>query len=219
METKILVDLGSYNLMNDQRLLIPFLRNDKIGFMNNKGEIIIDAKFSTYEGECYCSNDLIKVGVDHIEGYTRPSNRVACYHWNLFGLINFMGKYIYEPQYREINVSKESGSVILRNEDLKYGVGDITGNVIVPFGKYDWMDNFENGLARVLNRKPSSNAKWGIINDKGEEVLPLEYDKIWKLNHYFETIIAEKGQQKLKIDFVRQNTCRNPRAVKRRQRD
>ena len=63
METKILVDLGSYNLMNDQRLLIPFLRNDKIGFMNNKGEIIIDKiRIDLWESGAELAE---RVGVSH----------------------------------------------------------------------------------------------------------------------------------------------------------
>uniref|UniRef100_UPI004027CCBD WG repeat-containing protein n=1 Tax=Prevotella sp. TaxID=59823 RepID=UPI004027CCBD len=36
-------------------------------------------------------------------------------------------------------------------------------------------------LAEARDRKahPERYAKWGIINEKGEEVLPLEYDSIW----------------------------------------
>ena len=69
---------------------------------------------------------------------------------------------------------------VLMNEMHQWGVIDQNGVVIVPFGKYSWIDNFDQGLARVNTRIPQGGSryatvkKWGIINEKGEEVLPLE---------------------------------------------
>ena len=37
--------------------------------------------------------------------------------------------------------------VVIKNG--KYGVTDLEGNVVVPFGKYAWIDGFDHGLARV----------------------------------------------------------------------
>ena len=70
------------------------------------------------------------------------------------------------------------------------------GQVVVPYGKYAWIDKFDNGFARVRTEgltnttldspfkkkqeeHPEQFAKWGIINEQGEEVLPLEYDEVW----------------------------------------
>lgn len=105
---------------------------------------------------------------------------------------------------------------VIQNSDRQWGVTDLKGNVIVPFGKYGWIDGFDSGLARVCDHgamyyhkniigiidfendtiiegdaitaeydrirkeKPDYYSKWGIINESGEEVLPLEYDEIWK---------------------------------------
>lgn len=77
---------------------------------------------------------------------------------------------------------------------------DPAGNIVIPKGRYHWIYGFRNGLARVQGRthntrKVSSlsletNAltrykipgKWhkeqGIINERGEEVMPLEYE-VW----------------------------------------
>lgn len=114
---------------------------------------------------------------------------------------------------------KTYGNVIVAQSiDYQWGVLDLEGNVIVPFGKYGWIDGFESGLARVRthgnsgrvgntkaildfmsensqviegesvleayiksdrSKNPSKYAKWGIINEKGEEVLPVEYDDVW----------------------------------------
>ena len=78
--------------------------------------------------------------------------------------------------------------MVIQRSDYKWGVTDLDGNIIVPFGKYDWIDGFDQGLARVkIGRAPSNQVdndnKWGIINEQGEEVLPVEYDEIWNFFH------------------------------------
>ncbi|MBO7561331.1 MAG: WG repeat-containing protein [Bacteroidales bacterium] len=102
-----------------------------------------------------------------------------------------------------INFNEEHhyGSItLLRRGWDEYSVIDSSGNTIVPFGKYQYIDGFEQGLARVkkgdaweiiawvpLDGETSQQRnvkneeeKWGIINENGEEVLPVVYDDIWK---------------------------------------
>lgn len=77
---------------------------------------------------------------------------------------------------------------VVQNENFLYAVIDNDGNIIVPYGKYGWISGFCGGLARVVSYYnlarsrvgsiPESE-KWGIIDEKGNEVLPLEYDEIW----------------------------------------
>lgn len=115
-------------------------------------------------------------------------------------------------------IEKRSGNVIVvQHSNYEWGVIDKNGNIIVPFGKYGWIDGFDSGLARVRShghsgrvgnailiikdlenwdvvegkdniqryhdeerlKKPQNYAKWGIINEAGEEVLPVEYDDVW----------------------------------------
>lgn len=95
------------------------------------------------------------------------------------------------------------------------------GQVVVPYGKYTWIDRFDTGLARVRTagltnttldspykkkreEHPEQFAKWGIINEQGEEVLPLEYDEIW--NFYGKkrkSTYVEKNKQAW--DFILSN--------------
>lgn len=45
---------------------------------------------------------------------------------------------------------KQFGNIIVaRNSDRQWGVIDSNNNIIVPFGKYAWIDGFDNGLCRV----------------------------------------------------------------------
>ena len=72
---------------------------------------------------------------------------------------------------------------VVQLSDYKWGVVNSDDEIVVPFGKYDWIDGYDSGLARVKIGKASKETsginKWGIINEKGEEVLPVEYDNIW----------------------------------------
>ena len=88
---------------------------------------------------------------------------------------------------------------VIQREDYRYGVTDMEGNVIVPFGKYNWIDGYDHGLARVIINTPVENSpfpsrKLGIINEKGEEVLPVEYDQIWNFyekNRYSTRVVKD----------------------------
>ena len=73
-------------------------------------------------------------------------------------------------------------------QDNKWRVEDTNSNIIVPPEKYDYIDGFDVcGLARVKksgktdldNPQNSTNDAWGIINTRGEEILPLKYSEIW----------------------------------------
>ena len=66
-----------------------------------------------------------------------------------------------------------SNKLFVKVENNKYGFTDSNGNIVVDY-KYDKAYEFnEYGFASV--RK---DGKWGAINDKGEEVAPLDYEII-----------------------------------------
>lgn len=106
-----------------------------------------------------------------------------------------MEKYIVKEKYGKV--------AVVQNKAYQWGVIDSEGHFIVPFGKYGWIDGFDSGLARVRthlfpNGKKSilSLCKWGIINENGEEVLPLDYDNIWIFfeKHRYSTTVEKDGQ-------------------------
>ena len=54
-------------------------------------------------------------------------------------------------------------------------------NVIVPLRKYEFIGMLDNAYARVYNYdRESGRKKWGIIDMNGREVVPLDYDYVWK---------------------------------------
>lgn len=75
-----------------------------------------------------------------------------------------------------------------------YGVFNLNDNVIVEVGKYDYIDGFRNGIARV-----KKGSKWGIINEQGDEVHNVIYDSISKFYECdYVTIVFRKGDSHFK---------------------
>ncbi len=183
--TKILVPASSYKLSEDERLLVPFTNGDKIGFVNKEGEIVVKPQYSMCYGECYDESDYIRVAVDDLRGFARKDGSVSSYKRPVYGLINSEGKIVIEPSlYSLVPAMGNKELYTVQTKDYKYGVLRIDGTEVVPFGKYSWIDGFDNGLARVkiksvANELQGQRDKWGLIDEDGNEVLPVEYDEIW----------------------------------------
>ena len=183
--TKVLVPASSYNMQDDNRLLIPFTCDDKIGFANKEGEVVVKPQFSMYYGDCYDESDNIRVAIDDLYGFPRSGGKVATYKRPMYGLINYKGETIFEPSfYLLLSAIGNKKIYTVQNNLFEYAVLNIDGTEVVPFGKYNWIDGFDNGLARVrignvTNGQKENGNKWGLINENGKEVLPLEYDNIW----------------------------------------
>jgi hypothetical protein len=79
------------------------------------------------------------------------------------------------------------GFATILKED-KWSVIDRNNNYVVPPGKYDYIDGFDkcglarvkiNGKTHIFDPEKSTRDRWGIIDTKGNEVLPLVYSEIW----------------------------------------
>ncbi len=209
--TKVLVSAEGYDFSADKRLLIPFTSGEKIGFVNRNGEIVTKPQFTMYYGECYCEEDFVRVGITESYGYPRSGGKVATYQRTKFGLINYKGEMLLDTVYQSMAPAIGNKSLFTVQKDYKHGVINAFGDVIVPFGTYDWIDGFDRGLARVKIGKTSSNLanndnKWGLIDEQGNEVLPVEYKAIWNFYgkpQYSNIIVTtEDGMNKILKDFL-----------------
>ena len=61
----------------------------------------------------------------------------------------------------------------------KYGFVDESDNLVID-KIYDWASNFDDGYCVVENKD-----KRGIINKKGDIVIPLKYDNVQKIENHF----------------------------------
>ena len=57
-------------------------------------------------------------------------------------------------------------------------------------------ENLEDFIRLDKAKHPEQYAKWGIINEEGEEVLPVEYDDIWNFlgKNRFSTKVVKDGE-------------------------
>jgi len=94
------------------------------------------------------------------------------------GVINCDGEFLLEPNYRHIGVSDDKKILTIQHMDYQYEVITIDGEVIIPKGKYPWIDTSEKELIRV-NGFIRKDKRWGAIDAKGNVVLPLRYSMIW----------------------------------------
>lgn len=118
-----------------------------------------------------------------------------------------------DKEYRRKKTPINSTLTAVQNNDYKWGAINEAGEVVIPFGKYAWIDGFQNGLAKVIGIRDATNsivifddsgepeAAQGIVNEKGEEVLPLEY-YVWKFyGKDYPTIKFFKGEKEFRVSY------------------
>lgn len=107
-----------------------------------------------------------------------------------YGIINFEGKIIIKPIYEEIrNMPYREGELIVKKQG-KYGVVSINGGKLLDC-KYDYItgDNYYSeekkyeldGYIVGINNE-DGKMQYGYINNKREQILDVEFDKIYRMN-------------------------------------
>lgn len=193
-KVQVVIDGSEYNIAEDKRFFIPFLKGDisirKWGVMNRKGEIIIQPEYDFVNCDFYSESTLIRVGITH--HYDKYSS--GFYPRHRVGLFDALGNSILDVIYSGIIESTDKTVFTVNNMEGLYGVVNNKKEIVVPFGKYTYISGFDCGLARVIR-----DNKWGIVDEKGEEVLPAIYDKIWNFyrKNRDSTNVVKDGNQTL----------------------
>lgn len=131
--------------------------NDKDGFIDLNGNIVIEPKF----------DGVVKINGDMRGGF---SQGMACVKYNgKWGVINKKGNFIIPPQFEEILTPFQEGLAAIKVKD-KIGFIDSTGKIVIAC-EYDALSlnepnhismGFNNGLCLVVK-----NGMWGYINKNG----------------------------------------------------
>lgn len=196
---QVVVSANEYNFSNEKRLLIPFVDKwGRMGLLNNKGDVVLKSNYYSIRGNCYNENDFLIIGLAKPKAFERKTWPPSIYTYHKFGVIDYAGHWIIniDPGFMEIYPSDDNILFTIRDFDYFYGVIDNKGNEIVSLGTYGYIDIFYRGLARV-----KSGEKWGIINRKGEIVVPIEYDKIWNFRGKNCTVKAYKDNTLKEFSF------------------
>lgn len=183
-DTRILVSQSSYEIKDDDRFLIPFVQGTQIGFVNKETEVVIPASYDFVLDDFYHEESLVRVGKTYGVAYPRKTTEPAVYLRKIYGLLKSNGELLIPIEYEGIVMPKFSNRIVLRSCKSGYAVIDSKGDFVVPFGKYNYIDGYQQGYARVKLGKQTNglwetDALWGIIDEDGKEVLKPIYKNIW----------------------------------------
>ena len=169
-------------LKNEELYLLPIIKDGKIGMINHNAEIVIDAIYDRISTNCFSEDDYLCV-----------------WQGKKCGIINTKGQEILPIEYDHIAIGQEC-DIFTVDKNYKHAVVNAQNEYIVEPGVYDWIGGFRQGFARVKVNGNSKDIfiggdKWGIINEKGEVVLPIEYNSIWGFyKKTYPTIVLEKSR-------------------------
>lgn len=155
------------------------------GFINTDGQIAIPTEYSKVAD---FQEDRVAVQKNGDCGYLRPDGSLAvdfkyskCLDFSdgkavvykgsrKAGLVDKNGKEIIKPSLNKLlGFSEDRGLV----RDEKYRFYYITDQARIYDGYYEKASQFQHGVAVV-----QMDGKWGIINQKGIEIIPPKYDQI-----------------------------------------
>ena len=126
-------------------------RDGQCGYIDEKGKELVEFEFS----KCLDFEDGKAV--------VYKGNRKA-------GLIDSIGRVLIEPSINKLYDFSE-GRGLVRDDNYRFYY--ITEQANLYDGYYQKASSFQHGVAVV-----QVNDRWGIINQKGMEIIPPKYDKI-----------------------------------------
>jgi len=158
---------------------------DEYGYIDTTGRIAIAAQFSKAsvfseglaavqkEGNCgYIDrNGAVVIPFEYSKCLEFKDGRAVVYRGlRKAGLINRQGEQLIAPSLDRL-LNFQEGRGLVRDEQYRFYY--ITEQANLYDGYYQKASEFKHGVAVV-----QVNGKWGIINQKGIEIIPPKYDKI-----------------------------------------
>lgn len=206
---------------------------NKCGLIDNQENIIVDFKYNTIGAfknglaqVCIGNNCYLDKGKNlHKYGYIDKTGKeiipaqydcmsdfidglaVACIDDKAI-FIDRTGKKVSQSTYDTANNFSENIASV--RKDRKWQLIDKNWKTIAIIPKkYHHIHDFENGLALVsIYQKDIDKFKKGVINKKGKEIIPTEYDSIQRRNGFFivnkdkkSGIVDNKGKQVTPIQY------------------
>lgn len=159
---EVVVPIGKYESIDINDTYMVVGKGGKKGVLNQKGLEIVP--IGMYEK---CSiREIDEMNHYYIE---IESNKQR-------GALNDNGKvFIPIGKYEDFNVINQDLAIVKSNGGN--GIVDKNGTLIVPIGKYDKL------IYRYGVLTYSQNGKWGVIDEKGNQATPAEYDNIEPARH------------------------------------
>lgn len=173
-------DMEKYGSSDLSDGLIAVKKKDKFGFIDYKGNEVIDFKFdkaSDFEKE----HSVVKIN-------------------NKFGLINKKGEYIIEPIYDTLDYDKWTMLCKIINgkqfDKRKIGVFSIQLKKVIIDPKFDDIDFLDEKYIRgkyTISNSPPVIYRYGLFNLDGGEILPPIYNEVEIIQNLIRVIYRYEG--------------------------
>lgn len=186
-----------YDEITRKQSFIEVKLNNQQGLFNEKFKQIVPCQYDKIDipsDREYCENRFIKVSKNKKYGIVNSKGKefVACKYDminnfkdslaivmvnNKWGAIDETGKEIFLFNCYDC-ISDFSNGLAKIKIGNKCGLIDRFGNIVVQCNKYTSILEEFNGFFIVKTNINNTNYKYGVINRKGEEIIPCMYDKI-----------------------------------------
>lgn len=141
--------------------LVGAARQDKYGFMDKTGRLVIPARFSNVQP---FSEGLAAVSINGQYGY-----------------IDRSGKMVIPPQFTE--AGPFSDGLAEAEKEKQRGYIDKTGNFVISGSEFKVTRRFSEGLAAAMGE----NEKYGFIDKTGKFIIPPQFQRV---GDFFEGLAA-----------------------------
>jgi hypothetical protein len=177
---------------------------------NSSYKTTIGGKWGFIDGD---GNMVAECIYDEVGSFT---DKLAVVKSNkLYGYIDGTGNQVVAPKYTKAEDFSEGLAMVVSPEH-KYGFVDTGGNEIIPC-RYDFAYSFSEGLAAVnmggryeepddfikhtfgiYDHVVFTGGKWGFVDTKGNQVIPLQYDNVDSFKNGKATV--RLGPHRIEID-------------------
>jgi hypothetical protein len=116
--------------------------------------------------------------------HKNPMNREGVWYQSPQSMFDFSGHYKVSTGHAEQIAKRDDGSGLGQNNDLKFGLIDSLGNVVIPVEYNAIIPFYHNLLVQKEN-------KWGMINYENKVLVALSYDS-YDFDSYQQFIVPPK---------------------------
>lgn len=168
------------------------VKGNKLGYIDDSARVILNPTYELFP--------------NFMENAQFEGNYAKVKFKDKFGVIDSKGKWIIPATYAGLG---KIATLMAFQKGTKWGYIDLTNKVVIK-PVYEFASSFEKGVAYVENK-----SMLGVINAKGEWILPAEFEQITRFENNFYVISKEGNMSLLAPNFekITSNTYEQIRLV------
>lgn len=149
------------------------VKGNKLGYIDDSARLILTPTYELFP--------------NFMENAQFEGNYAKVKFKDKYGVIDSKGKWIIPATYTGLG---KVSALMAFQKGTKWGFIDLTNKVVLK-PTYEFASSFEKGVALVENK-----SLLGVINSKGEWILPAEFEQITRFENNF-YLISKEGKMRL----------------------